>query len=239
LMNLPCIYVMTHDSIGLGEDGPTHQPIEHLSSLRLIPNLEVWRPADLFETVVAWQAACQRQTSLNQVNLEQDNLEHSGSTQAKPSHVGPAVIALSRQNLPPVVAPQRSAAEVLKHGGYVINSDAEPTLVLIGTGSEVGLVVEAGKELRKQGLKVRTVSLPCVDRLTEESIQHLCGTGIPKLVVEAGSSLLWPGILGDNTSVVGIDSFGASGRHTELFEHFGFNVADITAKALEIVEGYN
>ena len=139
LMKLPVAYVMTHDSIGLGEDGPTHQPIEHLSSLRLIPNLNVWRPADAFETQIAWKVTCEEKET-------------------------PSVLALSRQSLPALVADSAFASHVEK-GGYTLKENRHADVILMATGSEVELIVNAADVLEKEGISVQVVSMPCVEKL--------------------------------------------------------------------------
>ncbi|KWT94159.1 Transketolase 1 [Variovorax sp. WDL1] len=202
LMKLQVIHVFTHDSIGLGEDGPTHQPVEHAASLRLIPGLDVWRPCDAAETLVAWmQAIGQRQ--------------------------GPSALLLSRQELP---AQSRSAEQVLliRRGGYVLSDRKDPAAVLLATGSEVSLAIAAQEILDALGLPVRVVSLPCsttFDRQDRGYRESVLGGGLPRIGVEAGVTRWW-GQYGC-CAALGIDSFGESAPASALFTHFG-----LTAQAL-------
>ncbi len=202
LMRIRQVMVYTHDSIGLGEDGPTHQPVEHVASLRLIPNLEVWRPADALETLVAWQRGIERAD-------------------------GPVVLALSRQNLPCL---ERDAGqrEMIIRGGYVLHECAgEPEVVVIATGSEVELAMEAAKASRR---RVRVVSMPCAETFTAQDASYrdsVLPPGVPRVVVEAAATGLWRGWVGERGEVLGIDTFGESAPAPELYEHFG-----LTAKAV-------
>lgn len=211
LMKQPVVYVLTHDSIGLGEDGPTHQPIEHLSSLRLMPNMHVWRPCDDVETLVAWHA------SLN--------------------HETPSTLALSRQGLPS--QPRDDAQiEAIYRGGYILSSDAQPEVVLIATGSEVALAVEAAEALRSQGRAVRVVSMPCYDVFMAQDAGYrdqVLGDDLPMLAIEAGVSGLWRGLVGKRGDVIGIDEFGASAPADKLFETYGFSVDNVVKKALDLL----
>jgi transketolase, bacterial and yeast len=201
------IHVYTHDSIGLGEDGPTHQPVEHLASLRYIPNNDVWRPCDAVESAAAWKAAILRQD-------------------------GPSVLVFSRQNLP---HQPRDEAQVklIERGGYVL-ADAEggnPDVILIGTGSEVGLAVEAKKALDAAGLKTRVVSMPSAEVFDRQDAAYRESV-LPKAVrrrvaVEAGVTAYWRKYVGLDGAVVGLDRFGASAPAGELFKYFG-----ITAEAV-------
>jgi transketolase len=207
--------VFTHDSIGLGEDGPTHQPIEHLASLRLIPNLNVWRPCDQAETAVAWR----------------DALEGTGT---------PSILALSRQNLP---AQPRDAAqlEAIRRGGYVLREPAgEPAALIIATGSEVGIAVEAAVQLEAQGVPVRVVSMPCVeifraqDRAWRDAVLPPGVTA--RLAVEAGVPDTWYPFVGSAGEVIGIERFGESAPAPRLFEHFGFTVANVAARVSALLK---
>ncbi len=205
LMKLPTIYVYTHDSIALGEDGPTHQPVEHVSSLRLIPNLQLWRPADAFETAVAWKAAIERRD-------------------------GPSLLVLTRQNL----APQAHAADhaaLATRGGYVLwEPTSKPQAVILATGSEVEMAVNAAKKLAEQGKAVRVVSLPCVERFWQQDAAYrelVLPQGIKRLAVEAGVTALWRGMADE---VIGIDSFGESAPYAALMQHFGFTVENIVSR---------
>lgn len=203
LMRQRVIYVLTHDSIGLGEDGPTHQPIEQLASLRLIPNLSLWRPADAVETAAAWVAAIERRD-------------------------GPTALALSRQKLPHLQrTPEQLAA--IRRGGYILHEpDGEPEALIIATGSEVALALTAAQKLNERGRRVRVVSMPAVDVFEAQSEDYR-ETVLPaavqrRLVIEAGSSGLWYKHAGSQGRIIGLDQFGASAPAEQLFEHFGFTV---------------
>jgi transketolase len=203
LMRQRVIYVMTHDSIGLGEDGPTHQPIEHLPSLRVIPNMTVWRPCDSLETAVAWTEAIQ--------------------------HHGPSVLALTRQALPPQV---RSAEQVaaVRRGGYVLKDSAgTPQLILIATGSEVGLAMQVAAALPQ--LAIRVVSMPSTNVFDAQDVAYreaVLPRAVPRRVaIEAAAKQTWWRYVGLDGEVVGMNGFGASGTAKDLFKHFGFTVEDI------------
>lgn len=217
LSKLPVIYVFTHDSIGLGEDGPTHQPIEHLASLRAMPNLTLIRPADANETVVAWRVALQY-------------------TQ------GPVALVLTRQNLPVLDRTRMAAADGLVQGAYIL-LDAEgggPDLVLIASGSEVALVVEARARLMQEGIQVRIVSMPSWE-LFEQQPQAYRETVLPptltrRLAVEAGAPQGWHYYVGAAGEVVGLTRFGASAPGSVVMEHLGFTVAHVVAAALKLLQ---
>ncbi|MHB9096540.1 MAG: transketolase [Syntrophales bacterium] len=216
LMGLRVIYVFTHDSIGVGEDGPTHQPIEQLMSLRAVPNLTVIRPADANETVEAWRAA----------------LENSS---------GPTALVLTRQNLP---VPDRAAvnpAAGLRKGGYVIweSKLGVPETILIGTGSEVAIALEAGKSLAEKGVRVRVVSLPSWELFDREP-QGYRDTVLPpavraRVAVEAGVRLGWEHYVGLEGTIVGIDRFGASAPYKVIYEKFGITAEAVAAAALRLL----
>jgi transketolase len=206
LMKIRVIHVFTHDSIGLGEDGPTHQPVEHPASLRLIPNLHVWRPADAVETAVAWKAALSR-------------------------HDGPTALLLSRQNLPPQICQDTMAAEIEK-GGYVLSTDKNPQVVLIATGSEVSLAMQAAGQLKAGGMRVRVVSIPSTTVFDQQSIaykQSVLPEGIPRVAVEAGVTDFWWKYQPD--AVLGLDRFGESAPAGDLFKFFGITVDNLVATA--------
>jgi len=209
LMGTRTIFVLTHDSIGLGEDGPTHQPIEQLASLRAIPNMTVWRPCDAVETAVAWRDAIERTS-------------------------GPTCLALTRQNVPPV-ARTAEQIELIRRGGYILSSSAEPPrVVLIATGSEVSLALAAAEELGKSGVAVRVVSMPCAelfDAQSEEYRSHVLPASAARIVIEAGATQSWWRYVAGHGDVIGIDRFGASAPAKELFEHFGFTVERIVSVA--------
>lgn len=213
LMKIPVTYVLTHDSIGVGEDGPTHEPIEQLAMLRAMPNINVFRPADATETAVAWYSAI---TSKNT----------------------PTVLALSRQNLPQI---EGSSKEALK-GGYIIAESikAKPDAIIIASGSEVSLAVEAKKELMEKGFDVRVVSMPCMDIFEQQSDEYkekiLPQTVEKRLVVEAGSSICWGKYLGFKGKSVTIDTFGASAPANVLFKKYGFTVENVVNKALSMLK---
>src|SRR5688572_10621850 len=215
LMKLRTIYVFTHDSIGLGEDGPTHQPIEHAASLRLIPNMSVWRPCDTVETAVAWTEAIARKD-------------------------GPTSLLLTRQNTPFV---KRGAAELatVARGGYIISEAAsgDPRAVIIATGSEVGIALEAQRELAQQNVAVRVVSMPSTSVFDRQDVAYresVLPRGVPRVAVEAGVTDYWRKYVGLDGAVVGIDRFGESAPGGELFTHFGFTPEKVAAAAKEIIK---
>lgn len=213
LMKIPVTYVLTHDSIGVGEDGPTHEPIEQLAMLRAMPNINVFRPADATETAAAWYSAI---TSKNT----------------------PTVLALSRQNLPQI---EGSSKEALK-GGYIIAESikAKPDAIIIASGSEVSLAVDAKKELMEKGFDIRVVSMPCMDIFEQQSDEYkekiLPQTVEKRLVVEAGSSICWGKYLGLKGKSVTIDTFGASAPANVLFKKYGFTVENVVNKALSMLK---
>ena len=220
LMKQRVVHVFTHDSIGLGEDGPTHQPIEHPASLRLIPNLEVWRPCDTTETAVAWASALQRPASIGM--------------QVK--NGGPTALLLSRQNLPFV---QRDAQTIaaIERGGYVLRDAPNARAVIIATGSEVALALAAQETLAEKGIAVRVVSMPCTERFDAQDAEWreaVLPKGLPRVAVEAGATAGWYKYVGLDGAVVGIDSFGESAPAGVLFKHFGLT-ADHVAAAVEQV----
>lgn len=205
LMQNRVIYVMTHDSIGLGEDGPTHQPVEHLASLRVMPNMLVWRPCDVVETAVAWQSAIENQT-------------------------GPTTLALSRQNLLKQ-ARDNDTLENIKKGGYVLQTGGDITIV--ATGSEVMLAKSVVDKLAEQGVSAQLVSMPCYElyRQQDKDYQNsVIPAAKPRVVIEAGSTLCWEGLVAGNGFVIGMDCFGASAPANKLFEYFGFDAEMITAQ---------
>jgi transketolase len=208
LMGLRTIYVFTHDSLGLGEDGPTHQPIEHAAALRLIPNLEVWRPCDTVETAVAWAAAIQRKG-------------------------GPTALLLSRQNLPFEKRSDEAVKQIQK-GGYILSDAPGARAAIIGTGSELQLALAAQKLLE---FPVRVVSMPSTsvfDRQDENYRSSVLPKGMPRIAVEAGVTDFWRKYVGLEGAVVGIDRFGESAPAPELFKHFGFTPENV-AKAVRSV----
>jgi transketolase len=199
LMKIRSIFVFTHDSIGLGEDGPTHQSIEHVSSLRLIPLLDNWRPCDTVESAIAWEQAVQRRN-------------------------GPTTLIFSRQNLPYQARTPEQIANI-RRGGYVLKDAADAKAVLIATGSEVELAVKAADALAAQGVAVRVVSMPSTDVFDRQDAAYKAGVlpkGLPRVAVEAGVTGFWYKYVGLEGAVIGIDTFGESAPAGVLFKHFGF-----------------
>ena len=213
LMKVPSIFVMTHDSIGLGEDGPTHQPIEHLASLRAMPNVLVLRPGDANEVSYAWKLA-----------LENEN--------------GPTVLVLTRQNIPIQERNTNNPARLTEKGGYIlIDSEKEtPDAILIGTGSELHLAVDAQKVLKDKGIEVRVVSLPSWELFSMQSEEYqrlvLPDTVTNRVAIEAGSTFGWERYVGQQGLIIGIDTFGESAPYQELYEHFGITVEKIVEAVL-------
>lgn len=209
LMKLRSLFVFTHDSIGLGEDGPTHQSVEHVSSLRLIPNLDNWRPCDTVESAVAWEQAVKR-------------------------HNGPSTLIFSRQNLP---FQERTAEQIanIKRGGYVLREPANAVAaqaILIATGSEIELAVKSADELEKHGVAVRIVSMPSTDVYDRQDDSYKASVltkGVPRVAIEAGVTSFWYKYVGLEGGVIGIDTFGESAPAGVLFKHFGFTVENVVA----------
>jgi len=205
LMRQRVILVYTHDSIGLGEDGPTHQPVEHVASLRIIPNMQVWRPCDVVETAVAWTGAVDRCD-------------------------GPTSLILSRQALAPMERTPAQLADVARGGYVLLESDGVPECVLIGTGSEVALAVDAAKRLAQAGRRVRVVSMPCTAVFDAQLRQYrdaVLPPGVPCVAIEAGVRDGWWRYVGARGAVIGMDTFGASAPAKQLFEHFGFTTDNV------------
>jgi len=214
LMRIRSIFVFTHDSIGLGEDGPTHQAVEHVASLRLIPNMDVWRPCDTEESVVAWAAALERRD-------------------------GPACLIFSRQNLPF----QRRSADVaanIARGGYVlVEPRTAPRAVIIATGSEIGLAVEAQTALAQAGVSIRVVSMPATsvfDRQPQAYRDGVLPRSLPCVAVEAGSPDLWRKYVGRSGEVIGMTTFGESAPAGELFKHFGFTAGHVVEAVKSVLQ---
>ncbi len=208
LMKLRVIHVFTHDSIGLGEDGPTHQSVEHVPSLRLIPHLDVWRPADTLETAVAWAESLRRRD-------------------------GPSALALSRQAVP-VVAPKAGMAAAIARGGYVLADAPGARAVIIGTGTELHLALQAQVALAAEGLPVRVVSMPSTtvfDRQDAAYIDAVLPPDLPAVAVEAAHPDFWRKYVGRRGAVVGIASFGESAPAPALYAHFGITAEHVTAAA--------
>ncbi|MEC9543030.1 transketolase [Escherichia coli] len=214
LMKIRSVFVYTHDTIGLGEDGPTHQPVEQLASLRLTPNMETWRGCDQMEVAVAWQQAIERKD-------------------------GPTSLVLTRQ---PLAQQPRTAAQLaeIARGGYVLSDcDGQPEMILISAGSEIELVVSAAKALTKEGRKVRVVSLPCTERFDNQDAAYKESV-LPKavrkrLAVEASIAGFWERYVGLDGKVIGMTSFGESAPANVLFKHFGFTPENVLAQARELL----
>jgi len=214
LMKIPTIFVYTHDSIGLGEDGPTHQAVEQTATLRLIPNMSVWRPCDAVESAVAWKFAVERKQ-------------------------GPSCLIFSRQNLPHQKRDAQQLAAIAR-GGYVL-SEAEggkPQAVIIATGSEIGIAVEAQKLLAAKGKKVRVVSMPSTDTFDAQDAAYrdsVLPKGVARVAVEAGVTAVWHKYVGLEGRVVGLDRFGESAPAGALFKHFGFTGENVAKTVEEII----
>ena len=212
LMQIRSLFVFTHDSIGLGEDGPTHQSVEHISSLRLIPNLDNWRPCDTVESAVAWKAAIERKN-------------------------GPTTLIFSRQNLPFQARTAQQIADVAR-GGYVLQDVSNPAVVLIATGSEIELAVKSAAELAALGIAARVVSMPSTDVFDRQDAAYKLSVlpkGIPRVAIEAGVTDFWYKYVGLEGAVVGIDTFGESAPAGILFKHFGFTVENVVAKVKAVI----
>jgi transketolase len=211
-MKLRSIFVFTHDSIGLGEDGPTHQSVEHVSSMRLIPNLDNWRPCDTVESAVAWAEAVRR--------------KH-----------GPSTLIFSRQNLPYV---ERSPAQIanIQRGGYVLRDAKDAVAILIATGSEIELALKSADALAAEGVAVRVVSMPCTDLFERQEASYkaeVLPRHLPRVAVEAGVTGFWFRYVGLDGAVVGIDTFGESAPAGALFKHFGFTTDKVVAAVKSVL----
>lgn len=214
LMELRNVFVFTHDSIGLGEDGPTHQPVEHVQSLRIMPNMRVWRPCDTVETAVAWRDA-----------LENTN--------------GPTSLVLTRQGLPHQTR-SKDQVQAIRHGGYVLRDcDGTPGLILIATGSEVPLAMAAAEAMAAAGRQVRVVSMPCTEAFDEQPEDYRASVLPPsvtaRVAIEAGVTDGWWRYVGTGGRVIGMSSFGASAPADELFRHFGFSQDNVIKVASELL----
>ena len=215
LMKIQNIFVFTHDSIGLGEDGPTHQPIEHVSNLRIMPNMNVWRPCDAVETITSWCNAIENQS-------------------------GPTSLILTRQKLNHQLRTEEQV-QAIKKGGYILkDSKNTPEIILIATGSEVLVAMESAKMLDSDGIDVRVVSMPCNNIFNQQPESYRSAV-LPKsvksrLAIEAGITNFWWQYVGSEGDVIGIDEFGLSAPANELFEYFGFTVKNITERARSLIE---
>ena len=212
LMGIPNIFVYTHDSIALGEDGPTHQPIEHLVTLRSTPNLNNWRPADLVETAVAWE---------NAVSSERT----------------PTCLIFSRQNTSPI-SRDAQQIEAIKKGGYSLKTDADAAITLIASGSELQMMLDAAEELKLAGIKSNVVSMPCLDVFLGSSEAYQASVipnDLPILVAELSHPNSWYKLLNKTDRVLGMETFGESAPASDLLEHFGFNISNVVAMAKSLV----
>ena len=214
LMKIRNIFVFTHDSIGLGEDGPTHQPVEQTSTLRYIPNMDVWRPCDTVESIISWVCAIERKE-------------------------GPSTLIFSRQNLP-FQKRDEFATKLIYRGGYVLSEAAnkKPQAILIATGSEIGLAMNAQKDLASEGIDVRVVSMPCTnvfDRQESSYKEDVLPRGVKRISIEAGVTDFWRKYVGLDGAMVGIDTFGESAPADVLFKHFGFTVENVVKTVKSIL----
>jgi transketolase len=212
LMKQRVVFVFTHDSVGLGEDGPTHQPIEHAATLRLIPNMDVWRPCDATETLAAWIAGIERRD-------------------------GPVSLLLTRQNVAfHKRTPEQAAA--IERGGYILSEAGVPRAVIIATGSEVALAVGAQKMLANENIPVRVVSMPSTsvfDRQDRAYRESVLPRGVPRIAVEAGVSDYWRKYVGLEGAVVGIDRYGESAPASEVFKFFGFTADNVVKTVKQVL----
>ena len=212
LMKQRVLYIFTHDSIGVGEDGPTHQPVEHVASLRLIPGLHVWRPCDALESTVAYASGIERKD-------------------------GPSMLCLSRQNTA-VIKRDASHEALIRRGGYIVADAADPKVILLATGSEVGLAMSAYTQLIKDGIAARVVSMPCTQLFDAQNVDYkraVLPHDVPTLAIEAGVTAGWWKYVGTQGGVVGIDTFGESAPAPVLMKHFGFTVENVIAKAKALI----
>jgi transketolase len=217
LMKLRVIHVFTHDSIGLGEDGPTHQSVEHIPSLRIIPNLDVWRPADGLETALAWASAIERKD-------------------------GPSALCLSRQNLPRLTGDASTVTEMaqsIRRGGYVLSDMDGAQAVIVSTGSELALAMQAQATLALQGIATRVVSMPCTnvfDRQSQAYQERVLPLALPTVAIEAAQPDFWRKYVGRTGMVVGIASFGESAPAPMLYAHFGVTFDHVVTAVQTLVK---
>src|SRR5699024_4839271 len=215
IMNAPVTYVFTHDSVAVGEDGPTHEPVEHLASLRAMPNLNVIRPADGYETNAAWE-----------LSLETDNR--------------PTSLVLTRKGLPTLENTKQLAKEGVRKGAYVLSdSEGTPDVILLASGSEVSLAIDAQKALKEDNIQARVVSMPSWNLFDEQDEAYkesvLPSAVKARVAIEMGSSLGWHKYTGLEGTVVGIDRFGASGNGSEIVKEFGFTVENVVTNVKNIL----
>jgi len=215
LMGLPVVWAWTHDSVGLGEDGPTHQPVEIYAALRAIPHLWFVRPADANETVEAWRVALERED-------------------------GPVALSLSRQKVPTLDRSDLAPASGLRQGAYTLWESGSPDLILISTGAEVGLALEAGRQLAAGGTAVRVVSMPCWELFAEQPAEYRDEVLPPsvgaRLSIEPGVELGWSRWVGDHGDSISIEHFGASAPGEIVLEQFGYNLENVLARAAALLE---
>ena len=205
LMKQHVIFIYTHDSIGLGEDGPTHQPIEHINSLRLIPKLSIWRPCDSLETIIAWQQALQ--------------------------HIGPTCLLLTRQAIPPQTHSQETLQSIHRGAYILLDSPSTPEAIIIATGSEVSLAISAAQSLNQQGRQIRVISMPSADRFEQQDSDYkakvLPNSITLRIAIEAGTKDFWYRYVGSKGKVIGLNQFGESAPGTDVFKKFGFTTENI------------
>jgi len=212
LMRQRVIYVMTHDSIGLGEDGPTHQPVEHVGALRIMPNVNVYRPGDAVETAEAWECALMTAET-------------------------PSILALSRQGLEQFRSGDMAENKTAK-GAYVIAGETDaPAVTLLASGSEVGIALGAREALAADGIKARVVSVPCLDLFWQQDDAYRASVldTAPRIVIEAGMRQPWDRMLSDNDGFIGMDDFGASAPINDLYAHFGITSEAVIAEAKRLI----
>jgi transketolase len=213
LMQTHSLFIFTHDSIGLGEDGPTHQPVEQLTMLRAVPGLTDFRPADGNETAAAWRLALERK--------------------------GPSFMALSRQDLPVIDATTVDVLAGVSKGAYVVEDSGDAKVILIGTGSELWACVDAAKLLAAEGIAARVVSVPSVKIFEEQSAEYKASVlpaGVPKIAVEAGATLGWWKYVGLDGDVVGLDRFGASAPGPIVLKELGFSAESVASRAKKLIK---
>jgi transketolase len=214
LMRQPSIFVYTHDSIGLGEDGPTHQPVEQLTNLRTTPNLQTWRPCDAVESAMAWKSAIVRSD-------------------------GPSALIFSRQSLQHQTRNPQQVSDVSR-GGYILNDcEAEPELILIATGSEVQLAMDAAANLTQKGRRVRVVSMPCAEIYEAQEAQYresvLPSKVLARVAIEAAHKDYWYKYVGLDGRVIGMSTFGESAPINDLYQHFGITVENVVETAEDLL----
>jgi len=215
LMKQPSIFVYTHDSIGLGEDGPTHQPVEQIANLRSTPNLHTWRPCDVAESAVAWKAALERRD-------------------------GPTALVFSRQNLPHQKRDDQQLANI-ERGAYVLHESAgHPEMILIATGSEVALAMAAAEQLALNGRHVRVVSMPCSTLFDAQDVEYreavLPSDVFARVAIEAAHKDFWYKYVGLDGTIIGMETFGESAPGPQLLEHFGFTVDAVVETVNELLD---